>query len=328
MKPAFLIAIALVCGLVAAVGAARYLGEGRSDAAVPTVHIVVAKAEVNINEELTAEKLDLVEWPQNRVPPGAITDLEKLAGTHSRTRLYPGEPILTTKVTQPGETIGALKIPLGYRVVSVKATPESSVSNMVQPGDRVDVVVVVRRTERTFSKTILRAVRVFAVNSETARTANYNETPTEIRTASLLLTPDQTEKVVMAAELGQVRLALRSPEDDSVDETSGCTYDELLGSGEVADNTLPSPKSSAPDTATARPLWVTAVRTPRGTSQFTWTTENGSPQESFRPAAPAYPGQNANSERLNGAEPEEAASDNVSLRTPATAQLSRDTGPP
>lgn len=277
MKPVLLIVIALACGLVAAVGVARYMGENRSLAESPLVKILVAKREININEELNGDKLELVEWPQNRVPRGAVSEPQKLADTHARTRLYPGEPILLDKVVGAGESTDALKVPMGYRVVSVKVNMESSVSNLIQPGDRVDLVVVIRSPRESLSKTILRAVRVFAVNSETARSAEHSGVPQEVRAASLLVTPDQAEKLLMAAELGQLRLALRSPDDRSVEETVGCSYERLLGRGDVADNTLAPPAVAASRT-TESPRWTMLVCSPRNTSQFSWSSEDAPPE--------------------------------------------------
>ncbi|MCY2994247.1 MAG: Flp pilus assembly protein CpaB [Planctomycetota bacterium] len=277
MKPVLLIAIALACGLVAAVGAARYMGENHNTAEIPSVKILVATHEININEELNGDKLELVEWPRNRLPKGTVSELQKLADTHARTRLYPGEPILMSKVLAAGESNETLKVPLGYRVVSVKVNMESSVSNLVKPGDRVDLVVVIRSNSNreSISKTILRAVRVFAVNSETVRNAEHDSAPLDIRAASLLVTPDQAEKLLMAAELGQLRLALRSPDDISVEETTGCSYQQLLGRGEVADHTLASAATGAKRTA-EQPRWTMLVCSPQ--KQFRWSSED-SPSE-------------------------------------------------
>ena len=126
------------------------------------------------------------------------------------------------------------------------------------------VVIRSNNNRDSISKTILRAVRVFAVNSETVRNAEHDSAPQEIRAASLLVTPDQAEKLLMAAELGQLRLALRSPEDISVEETTGCSYQRLLGRGEVADNTLTSVATEA-KRAAEQPYWTMLVGSPQNT---------------------------------------------------------------
>jgi len=129
----------------------------------------------------------------------------------------------------------SLKVPKGFRAVSVKVTMEASVSSLIEPGDHVDVIVVMKRSQETpaMAKTILKAVQVFAVNSEIAKSPDKDRALGEIRTVSLLLDPEQAEKLAMGQDLGIVRLALRSPGDDTVDETRGCTMERLLGRGDV-----------------------------------------------------------------------------------------------
>lgn len=279
MKAIILIGISLGCGLVAAVGVSRYLGDKQNTGTpAATVKIVVAKGEININEALSEDKLELADWPQDRVPQGAIEAVDKIANMYARTRLYPGAPVLTSMLVGSSEGTRALTVPLGYRVVAVKMNAESSVSSLVQPGDRVDVVVVIRNNERTMSKTILRAVRVFAVNSETERSTEQPKAPSEARTASLLVTPDQAEKVLMGADLGQLRLALRSPEDLSVEETKGCNINELLGRGEVADNSLGKESHAGATIHSGEPRWTMQICSPQNTAQFRWSGPGGFPE--------------------------------------------------
>ena len=99
---------------------------------------------------------------------------------------------------------GSLKVPKGFRAVSVKVTMEASVSSLIEPGDHVDVIVVVKRSQDTppMAKTILRAVQVFAVNSQMAKSQDKDKTLEEIRTVSLLVDPDQAETTVDGAGLG------------------------------------------------------------------------------------------------------------------------------
>ena len=166
-----------------------------------------------------------------------VREWSKTHGSSARIRLYPGEPILGGKVMNWDDASGSLKVPKGYRAVSVKVTMEASVSSLIEPGDHVDVIVVVQRSQDTpsMAKTILRAVQVFAVNSQMAKSQDKDKTLEEVRTVSLLVDPDQAEKLSMGQDLGTIRLALRSPGDEMADETMGCTLDRLLGRGDVAD---------------------------------------------------------------------------------------------
>ena len=202
MKSIFLIVLALGCGLVAAVGVLQRLDQTGA-ATIESQGVLVAVEEININESLNEENVRLVEWPRDRVPVGTITDLSQLEGKLARIRLYPGEPVMQGKVMDLDDAGGSLKVPLGYRVASVRVTSASSVSNLIEPGDRVDVIVVLRESRENtlaMSRTILKAVRVFAVNSEMEKNVERENGLEETQTVSLLLPPEQVETLAMADE--------------------------------------------------------------------------------------------------------------------------------
>ena len=128
----------------------------------------MAASDINIGQKLDANNVRLEEWPRDRVPDGALTELEDLTDRFPRTRLYLGEPVLKAKLMDSNDGSKAVTIPKGFRVVSVKVSMESSVSGLVQPGDRVDLLVFLRKNGEvpvTGAKTILREVTVFAVDA-------------------------------------------------------------------------------------------------------------------------------------------------------------------
>jgi len=202
-----------------------------------TQNVLVASSEININEPLTAKNVRVVPWPGRQMPQGALTELKQIDSKYARIRLYPDEPILSAKVMNWDDTSGSLKVPKGFRAVSVKVTMDSSVSSLIEPGDKVDVIVVMKRSQDApaMSKTILKLVQVFAVNTEMAKSPDKDKTLEEVRTISLLLDPEGAERLAMGQEMGTVRLTLRSPDDPLVDDTPGCSVDRLFGRGTVAD---------------------------------------------------------------------------------------------
>ncbi len=295
MKSIFLIVLALGCGLVAAVGVLQHMGKTGA-ATIESQGVLVAVEEININESLNEENVQLVEWPRDRVPVGTITDWSQLEGKLARIRLYPGEPIMQGKVMDLDDAGGSLKVPLGYRVASVRVTSASSVSNLIEPGDRVDVVVVLRESRENMlamSRTILKAVRVFAVNSEMEKNVERENGLEETQTVSLLLQPEQVETLAMADELGTIKLALRSPDDPNVDETNGCTVEKIVGRSSVADETdaggalalrsqllaSVAPTASAPEEETPRqPKWRMSVMSPGTSQQYHWYDQETRPE--------------------------------------------------
>lgn len=163
--------------------------------------IFAARDDISAAEFLAAEHLRLEMWPADKVPDGAFTRIEDVEGRRTRTKLYAGEPILENRLLPKGsEIVEDRRIPEGYRVVVVK---DCSFPDALAPGDRVDVSVNLRRDRakaapQTRTRTILQNVKIFSVNRDAAE---------------LLMPREEVEKVLLAAELGEVRLALRNPRD-------------------------------------------------------------------------------------------------------------------
>lgn len=247
-KSLILIIIALGCGLVASIGISQVL-EQQSAQPVPQVemeNIFVALEDIDINEQIKPEMIKLEPWPADKIPEGAIRDLENVEDRRPRSRLFAGEVILEGKLFGSDEDQGASKlIPKGYRVHSVRVTAESSASGLILPGDRVDVLVYLqvmnqnnRSQKKQMTRTILTNCRVFAVNEQIHRETDTQGNSIAAKTVSLLVTPKQVEILVLASRLGSLSLSLRPP-DETGDDESGTTDDatiaELLNITEDAD---------------------------------------------------------------------------------------------
>lgn len=218
-KNMMLFVVAVGCGLVASIGVSQYMerASGSGSAAVETAKIFVAMTDVSQGVKLDAQNVKLEEWPKDRVPEGAITELEQLEDRFTGTRLYAGEPILSAKLMD--STIRgseSITIPKGFRVVAVPVTVDTAVSGMLQPGDRVDILVFLRKNAEipeTGTRTLLRDVNIFSVDGTTNRSIDEDGQARNLRTVSLLVTPKQAESVMLGKELGTLFLSLRRPDD-------------------------------------------------------------------------------------------------------------------
>jgi pilus assembly protein CpaB len=288
---------------VASIGISEVIKRDGRSGELAMGEIFVAVADVDIGAKLDATKVKLDKWPKDRIPEGAISKLEDLNDKFPRVRLFTGEPILRAKLmdSKDGKENSA-KIPEGYRVVSVKVTMDEVVSGLVQPGDRVDVVVFLKgnNTEinKTMANTILKDVRVFAINSETERSTNKDGEQTVAKTVSLLVKPNQVESIMLAGELGKLRLSLRRPNDPTLHEDDdGTDIEEMLTKidrgptekpqttaiGKPSDNLLnllnqPQQAPLPQPTEQASAGWTMTVLGPAGTSQFQWRNPNELPQ--------------------------------------------------
>jgi pilus assembly protein CpaB len=304
-----LIVIALGCGLVASIAISQVMERGGGGPSqLETVPIYVAMSDIDVNEQLTASNVEMEEWPKTKVPEGATTNYEDIKERFAQTRMYAGEPILLRKLAD--EISGpAIQIPDGYRVLSLKVRMDTAVSNLVRPGDRVDIFGYFRAGKdipKTGTREILRNVRVFAVNSETEQVGDQDGETIVAKTVSVLVKQDQVAKLMLATELGTLRLALRRPnEQENRNSGETATIESLFGTrSEMADDrSAHSTGSSKPagllqflsglksaasppagttagsfsPTATAmsmpqqaKPQWEMTLLTPDGGTNFTW----------------------------------------------------------
>lgn len=234
-KSLLLLALALGCGLVASIGISQVMDRNsHSQAKIETVPIYVAIHNINLGDPIDAKMLRLEDWPKDKVPRGAISSLEELQGRRPRAAIIEGEPILEGKLLEKGQIADPIRaITKGMRLYTIKVDAEKSAAGLLGPGDRVDVQLFVRKDQRlgtdtAKSKIIMQNVRVFAVDQTVQRAAEGGEERSVAKTISLLLKPDQASKLALAAQIGEISLIPRNPDDEDAAQTSETTVDDLL----------------------------------------------------------------------------------------------------
>ncbi|HEX5104409.1 MAG TPA: Flp pilus assembly protein CpaB, partial [Pirellulaceae bacterium] len=284
MKSLILIFIALGCGLVASIGISQVMDRGGGGGNVEMEQILVALADIDIGSKLDAQNVKLEDWPKAKVPEGAVRRLEDVKEKFANSRFFKGEPIHTSRITDNLKSV-ANSVPEGFRAMPVKVD-EDTVMKAISPGDRVDVMVFLRKNEEipeTGVFTILKNVRVFAVNTNTERNneaSGKNETA-NFRTVSLLVTPDQSRDLAVAAQIGKILLTLRRA--DEQDDKSGeeATNINLLlgGHPKIASDplkqgsTIPqfsTPKHGSSSAPANPPEFFMELWTPTSMEQFNW----------------------------------------------------------
>lgn len=222
------LAAAIVLGLLAVFIANAYLsGQEREAYARGTTKVAVATMPLVYGVDITPEKVKFVDYPNASIPPGAFTDAAQLmpAGKR-RVALMPiavNEPILSAKISGPGQaaSIAAL-LPEGMRAASVPINDVSGVAGFVQPNDSVDVLITrqVPGADRDMQVTdvLLQNVRVMAIDQQAT---NADGSPKLAKTATLMVSPLDAQKLALAQEVGTLSLVLRKPgeTDNPVVET-------------------------------------------------------------------------------------------------------------
>jgi pilus assembly protein CpaB len=237
-KSLLLLVLALGCGLVASIGISQVLERNANKSGdVETSPIYVAVHNINLGDPIDASMVSLQEWPTDRIPPGAIAQLDDLKGRRPRTAIIQGEPILDGKLLKPGQLADPItSIPKGFRLKTISVDATKSAAGLLSPGDRVDIQVFVKLgshngTESSKSKIILQNIRVFAVDQTVQRSRDGGEERAVAKTISLLLTPEQATKMNLAEHMGEISLIPRNPDDEEAANTAEFASDDLLSDG-------------------------------------------------------------------------------------------------
>ncbi|MBM3779378.1 MAG: Flp pilus assembly protein CpaB [Acidimicrobiia bacterium] len=234
---------------------------------VPTRKVVVANRDLSLGSELGPDDLSLIDWPVDALPEGAFTDRETLAGRGLLASIVRHEPILPAKLT-PEEAGSGLPpiIPHGQRAVSVRVNEVIGVAGYVLPGTVVDVVATAspgNDPERVTSKVVLSHVQVLAAGTRLERDAEGGK-PVQVTVVTLLVSPEQAERLTLASTEGKIQLALRNPLDDAQPETPGVQTQALLGLSRPA---APIPRV-APPPAPPSPPTVEVIRGDKRETMF------------------------------------------------------------
>ena len=214
-KTIILIVLALGCGLVASIGISQVLQRNQDQGpAEETAPIWIAMADIKNGDALSVQNLKLENWPKEKIPVGALTKLEQIDGKHTRATIYQGEVVLEKKLR--GGKSNSDMIPPGFRLYTVLGDGLNSQGGLLQPGDRVDLIVYVNKSFgniETGTKTILQDIKVFAINDQTSLPDEKSADSITAKTVTLLMTPSEAEKATLAGEVGKIRLVVRSPGD-------------------------------------------------------------------------------------------------------------------
>ena len=235
MRVFLVFVLAVTAGGALAFGTYNYMQHlPAKTASMPTRPVVVAASDLDIGAELRREDIRVVDWPANALPANSISDPKDVVGRGLVLPVIENEPFLPMKLAAKDAGAGLPPvIPPGLRAVSVRVNEVIGVAGYVLPGTRVDVVATAspsgNGTDMT-SKVILTNVQVLAAGTKIDRETDKNK-PMPVSVVTLLVDPEEAERLTLASTEGKIQLALRNPLDKTMPQTHGIRPAALLGFG-------------------------------------------------------------------------------------------------
>ena len=211
-------ALALVAGLLAALYVYRNL-QAKNGPPPDMAQVMVAANDLQVGARVEERDIRVIQISASDMPQGAPRKKADVIGHGVIIPISKGEFILPNRLA--GENAGAglpALIPPGMRAVSVRVNEVVSVAGFVTPGTRVDVLLTGSPSGagEQQTTTVLQNVAVLASGHTLERTSTGEAQNTAVIT--LLVTPDDAQRLTLAAKEGTIQLALRNPLDTKQDE--------------------------------------------------------------------------------------------------------------
>jgi pilus assembly protein CpaB len=248
--------VALTAGGGAAYLIHSYVKTNMRSATPNLKQVAVAAKNLDLATTLQADHIQMVPWPESLVSPEAILDPKDAIGRVLISRLVKGQMLLEAMLAsrESGQGLAAL-IPPNMRAVAVSVDDIVGVAGFIHPDDRVDVIVTFsansgarRDLGEATSKVILQNVTVLTVGKEIEVKDNARNKPLSVTVATLLVSPEDSEKLALAANQGKLLLSLRGRSDSERPSTPGMVASVLLGDlrARPSQSEMPSIPQAAP----------------------------------------------------------------------------------
>jgi pilus assembly protein CpaB len=220
--------IALVMGAFVSFIVYRNLQSAHEPQTAGTEEVLVAADDLQVGTKIDDKDIKFVRFSSSDLPVGVFHFKNKVIGRGVVQPIARGEFILTSKLA--GENAGyglPSLIPPGMRAVSVRVNDTTSVAGFVLPGTRVDVLLTgtPEGSNQQQTTTPLKNVAVIATGQKMER--NSAGEPQNTPVITLLLSPDDAQKLTMASNQGHIQLSLRNPLDTQQEELPATRSDAL-----------------------------------------------------------------------------------------------------
>jgi len=226
----FVFYVAVGIAALATFGVYRVLENTKASSRIATRPLVVAAKNLPEGSGIDRTSLSVREWPSATVPAGAYASTDSLIGRVTRVAVFEGEPLVPGRLAPSGTGPGIeVKITPGKRAMALRINDIAGVSNLVQPNSRVDVLVQIRneaKDGRLVSKLFMENMRVLSVGTAVERDAEGK--PIEAASVALEVTPQEAERLAIAASQGSIQLVLRGYGDPDSVKTKGANTGDVL----------------------------------------------------------------------------------------------------
>jgi pilus assembly protein CpaB len=186
---------------------------------------------------INTKKIKQVAVPSKNIVPGAVLSETQIQNRYAAVDLEAGEQLLQKRWVGAEDVAGGRLLPIesGYQALSIGLDAVRQVAGFVTPGDRVSLVLTMKRGDRDKSQFLLQDIQVLAVGSTALANAaaqggggRVNQGKGQVAAVTLSIPQDRVERVVYAAEHGSIYMTLLARGAKPLSNTDGATADNVI----------------------------------------------------------------------------------------------------
>lgn len=252
----------------------RKMARTAAPAVQTPIEYVAAAHPVNPGDILKREDLTMISWPRANPLAGSFVKADDLVG---RVALYPlqaGQPVLDSELAAAGAGMGLSgRVPEGMRAIALRSDEVVGVAGFLMPATHVDVLVTYKPVPTMpdpITATVLQDAEVLAVGHEVQ--PDPSGKPANVDVVTLLLSPQDAQKAVLAAAQGSIHFVLRRGGDNVTAQTTPVYVTELAGGVAPKEPRAAVARVARPEAAPKPKAWV--VETDLGTKAHTTESFN------------------------------------------------------
>ncbi|HKU24669.1 MAG TPA: Flp pilus assembly protein CpaB, partial [Candidatus Sulfotelmatobacter sp.] len=182
-----------------------------------TTKIVASVKELPAGVALSDKDVELIDWPNDVPITGTFNKVQDVVGHPLIRSLGAKEPIFQRDLGLEGSGIGlATKIPPGMRATAVRSNEIVGVAGFLYPGSHVDVMATINvpGNSGNLTQTVLQDVEVLTAGQTIE--PDPQGKPQQVDVVTLLLTPEDSQKLQLASTQGTIQFVLRNGTDKEV----------------------------------------------------------------------------------------------------------------
>ncbi len=252
---------ALGFGALAVFGARGYLAErlevekARLAPTQPVVEVVVARRDLEAGELVDADSMAVRQVPADLVPGSAVLPerFDRHVGARIAQPMRSGEPLLAAAIVGADVATFSSRIRPGIRAMSVLVDEVNSVSGMLQPGDRIDLLFSVRPPvapgmppAQEITSTLMQDLAVLATGRQVRADRGDSSGLRHFTAITVEVSPSQAQELIVAQRTGKLTAMLRNPDDRQPMRPRTMDLNALLGI-ESPQRDVVVPQASGPE---------------------------------------------------------------------------------